>query len=142
MIRYSLIFLCFILCGCGNSRTTSQDGYQVKEVTKETPTQDGGRIIEKTITHQGQSDSTTKTTADDATNALIGSVAPILGSAFGVATGTPGLPWGELLGGAATLAATGWAALKHGQAGQLKQERDFHKDDADQAYKKLEGANA
>ena len=140
-ITIAILFVC-LACGCGNTRTTGNDGHSIKEVTKETPTQDGGRLIEKTVTYQGQSDQTTKTTADDATNAIIGSVAPILGSAFGIATGTPGLPWGELLGGAATLAATGWAALKHGQAGQLKQERDFHKDDADQAYKKLEGANA
>jgi hypothetical protein len=137
MTRSLFILLCILVCGCGNTRTTSQDGYQVKEVTKETPTQDGGRIIEKTITHQGQSDSTTKTTPDDATNALIGSVAPILGSAFGAATGTAGLPWGEILGGAATLAVTGWAALKHGQTGELKRQVDFHKADADDAYAKL-----
>lgn len=142
MNRALLIFLCVILCGCGNTRTTSKDGYQVKEVTKETPTQDGGRIIEKTITHEGQSDSTTKTTADDATNAFIGSAAPLIGSAFGIATGTPGMPWGEILGGVATVAATGWAALKHGQSNELKRQVEFHKSDADDAYKKLDNANA
>lgn len=141
MIRYSTILLVFVLCGCGNTRTTSSDGFQVKEVTKETPTQDGGRVIEKTITHQGQSDSLTKVTADDATNALIGSVAPLIGGVVGAVTGTPGLPWGELLGGAATIAAAGWAALKHGQSNELKRQVEFHKNDADDAYKKLD-ANA
>ena len=45
------------------------------------------------------------------------------------------------MGGAATVAVTGWAALKHGQAASLKDQVEFHKKDADEAYEKL-GAKA
>jgi hypothetical protein len=136
-VRYALMIFCVLMLGCGTSKTATTDGYQVKELTKETPTQDGGRIIEKTVTHQGESTAITKTEVDDSTRAAIGSVAPLIGGVFGAATGTPGMPWGEILGGAATLAVTGWAALKHGQTGELKRQVDFHKADADDAYAKL-----
>ena len=135
-MRYFLIFLACILCGCGTTKTATTDGFKVHEVTKETPTTDGGRLIEKTVTHDGQATTIETTTPDSATAGLIGSLSPIVGSAIGAATGTPGLPWGELLGGAATVAATGWAMLKHGQSGELKKQVEFHKSDADEGWKR------
>lgn len=135
-LKLNAIFICLLFSGCGTTKTSTTDDYRVHEITKETPTADGGRIIEKTVTHDGQA--TTETTMpDSATAGFIGSVAPFLGGAIGVATGTTGLPWGELLGGAATLAVTGFAALKQGQSAELKKQVDFHKNDADEAYKKL-----
>ena len=136
-MRFFLIFLACILCGCGTTKTATTDGYRVHEVTKETPTTDGGRLIEKTVTHDGQATTIETTTPDAATAGIIGSLSPIVGSVIGAATGTTGFPWGEIVGGAAAIAATGWAALKQGQSGELKKQVDFHKTDADEAYKKL-----
>jgi hypothetical protein len=133
-MRYLIIFIAVLMCGCGTTKTSTTDGYRVKEVTKETPTADGGRLIEKTVTHEGEATTVETTTPDAATSAAIGSIAPVLGGAIGVATGTTGFPWGEIIGGVATIAATGWAALKHGQSSELKKQVAVHKNDADSAW--------
>lgn len=135
-----LAFL-LVLAGCGETKTQSKtvDHSVTKTETVHKPTADGGWVERTVTTRDGTSDadSVTRTEADASAKAFIGAVAPVVGTAISAATGTPGLPWGEILSGAAVAAATGWAALKHGQAGQLRQERDFHKTDADTAYKKL-----
>lgn len=137
----SLFIISLVMAGCGSTTVRTNDLHQVKEVTKETPTADGGRLIEKTVTYQAQGQSV-ETTAPDPTAAnFVGAVAPALGSAIGAATGTPGFPWAgtiEALGGAAL---TGWAAMKHAQANSLKDQVEFHKNDADEAKQKLDKTN-
>jgi hypothetical protein len=136
-----LIAWVMALGGCGESQTrTKATGHSMaKTTTTHQPTVDGG-WVEKTITirdSEDNSDSETKTSADDATKAFIGTVG---GPLIGAVTGTPGLPWDKILGGAALTAATGWAALKQGQAAERQKQVDYHKADADEAYKKLDAA--
>jgi len=133
----ALLLLLIIFSGCGVTRKNGSDGHQIKEVTKETPTADGGKVIEKTVTYQGQQEEIERTEADPAFAGVVNSIAPFAGAAISAATGTPGLPWAELISGVATTAALGWGALKHGQNGGLKEQVEFHKADAADAYRQL-----
>lgn len=141
--RFMVLLIClFLLDGCGVTRKNGTDGHQVKEVTKETPTADGGKVIEKTVTYNSQQEEVERSEADPTFTNVVGTMAPFAGSVIGMATGTPGLPWGEILGGLATSVAVGWGALKHGQGNGLRDQVEFHKNDADEAYKKLLEASA
>lgn len=143
--------------GCGAETRTEADSKRemvsesqtiTKEVTVHTPTANGGFITEKTITADttaGERSTTaskelTRTAPDAATSALIGSGARIAGAAMNAATGGIGLGEGLGVGLAALLTAsvTAWGASKSAESKQLRQERDFHKGDADEAYKKLD----
>lgn len=133
-----ILIIIVIMTSCSERTTSSTDGHQVKEVTKHTPTQDGGFVEERTLTHQGQATEVVKDTVDASTQGFIASVAPVAGSLISAATGTTGIPWAGVLETLAGAAITGYGALKAGQNTQLKQQVDFHKADADQAYGKLD----
>lgn len=130
-----------MLAGCGETQTrTKVETHNVTKTTKtHTPTANGGWVEKTVVVQHGteDSDSLTKTKLDAEAEAFIGPIAATAGATIGAGTGTPEVPWGQIISMLVTNAGVGWAALKHGQARQLEQERDFHKTDADQAYKKL-----
>ena len=131
-----LILVSLLLCACGQTTTRNNDTHQVHEVTRESPTTDGGKLIDKTITYQGSGQAVETTTADPATQGILSAIAPLAGTAIGAATGTPGFPWGEAIGALGGAALTGYAALKHGQSSELKKQVEFHKTDADEGWKR------
>lgn len=135
MTRLALIILATLIAGCGGVTTTrTNDTHQQKEVTRESPTPDGGRIIEKTTTFAAEGQAIQRTDPDEATTGIINAAAPILGTAIGAVTGTTGVPWGGIVGALATAAATGIAAMKHGQANSLKEQVQRHQKGEDEGW--------
>lgn len=147
-----------LLSGCGSETRTDGQGTReqvseshttTKEVTVHTPTADGGFIVEKTTTSDttaGERSTTAsresiRTAPDAATNALIGSGARIAGAVMNKATGglLPG-GTGTAISALITAAITAWGARRAGEARQLREERDFHKDDAEKGWSKFEAA--
>lgn len=164
-MRYVLFALCLLLVGCGARTETEGDSLReqvseshttTKEVTVHTPTANGGYIIEKTTTTDATagersktaSKESTHTAPDAATNALIAGGARLAGAVIGpaVSSATGGLLGGDNITEMLKLLIAGGVAAyggaKASQAKQLREERDFHKGDADHAYKRLEERGA
>lgn len=150
------------LSGCGTeTRTdseakrekTSESRSVTKEVTVHTPTADGGFIVEKTTTTDttagervtSTSAETARTAPDAATRTLIASGGKIAGAVVNAATGGGLTGAGGLVEIGVTSAITailaGYGAAKNAQAKQLREERDFHKDDAEKGWSKFERAS-
>lgn len=153
MIRSLLFACCLLLAGCGAETRTdtatkrevvNQSRTVTKEVTVHTPTADGGFIIEKTTTTEtvggeqvtSSAQESTRTAPDAATRALIATGARVAGQAVSVATGgAVGGDWVATgITGLVTAALTAYGAAQHANAKRLREERDFHKDDAEKGW--------
>jgi hypothetical protein len=140
------LFVLFMLTGCGTQTdvrigTKSQAKTVTKEVIRETPLANGGKLVERTLTTDQVSDENTteKTTTglDASTNALAGTLGQVVGAAVAPATGGLGGGLVELgVTAAVTALLSGYGAAKHAQARQLREERDFHKDDAEKGWQR------
>jgi hypothetical protein len=153
-MRYLLMIAVLILVGCGaETRTESENKREMvsesrtvtKEVTVHTPTAEGGFIVEKTITTEttggerttSAAQENTRTAPDAATRGLIATGARIAGHAVSAASGggIGGEGVATLITALITAGVSAYGAAKHTQAKQLREERDFHKDDAEKGWK-------
>lgn len=143
-----LIFIFLNLVGCGAETRTDSDSKRemvheshttTKTVTRETPLENGGRVVETITTTDvtGGERSTTAsqershTGADAGTASLINGFGTIAGAAVSAATGNPsGTLIGTGIAGLLTAAVSAWGAAKSAESKQLRQERDWHKEDA------------
>jgi hypothetical protein len=155
-MRFALFVICLLMVGCGaetrtegkSQRDTSGTGRLVtKEVITTVPLENGGtrteRILETITTNQetetASDQAITRTGPDDRTQGLISGIGSLAGQAFSVATGNPsGTLIGTGIAGLLTAAVTAWGASRNAQAKQLREERDFHKDDAEKGWSKFE----
>lgn len=148
-----------LLCSCGTRSDTEADKKTdtqakertvTKEVIRETPLENGGKVIERTLVTDVVSDESSKSASrertdtglDAETTGMANALGRVAGAAVGAATGTPGLPWAEGITALASAAALGWGALKSGQNGGLKQQVEFHKSDAEEGWRKAMAAPA
>lgn len=145
--RWFLFVLAILLpCGCGTQTdvragTKSLAKTVTKEIIRETPLANGGKVTERTLTTDVVSDENTteRTTTglDQSTAGLVGTFGQVAGAAVSVATGGAGGGLVELgITAAITAALTGYGALKAGQNKQLREERDFHKADSEKGWSK------
>lgn len=158
-MRYVTFFLLIsiFLSGCTESRATSESQNQSKETTKkvgklvtkevvvQTPLENGGLHIERTlVTDEVEDTGTDKTIKsggievvrsglDDSGKSVMNVVGAVSKAGTGIVGGNGLVEGGLAL--AITLAAS-WAANRHAAARQLKEERDFHKADADEGWKR------
>ncbi len=166
-MRTSTFVLClaafFLLClsGCGTRTDTTADKQTgtksqartvTKEVIRETPLANGGKVIERTLTTDVVSDENSTQTSrermdtglDAGTTGMVNALGQVAGAVIGapVSAATGGLFDGNGIATAITAlvgaGVTAYGASKAAESKQLRQERDFHKDDADKAYRQLE----
>jgi hypothetical protein len=150
----ALSLLIAVLSGCGAETRTDRESQReqvseshtvTKEVTVHTPTADGGFIVEKTTTTDTTAGERSKTVGqesqrtapDAATRALIATGGRLAGQVVNAATGGTGGGLVEL-GVTAAISAllSAYGGAKHAQARQLREERDFHKDDAEKGWQR------
>ncbi len=154
-ILFALLFVC---SGCGTrtdnddqrrSSTASKQQTVTKEVIRETPLANGGKVIERTLTTSVVSDERTderttgtmSTGLDADTSAMASTMGRIAGAVVGpaVSQATGGiLSGGEIAAALSAITGAGiaaWGAKRAGEARQLREERDFHKDDAEKGWK-------
>lgn len=140
----AVALLAGLLIGCGTQTdvrigTKSQAKTVTKEFIRETPLANGGKVIERTLTTDVVSDENTSerttTGLDPSTAGLVSTFGQVAGAAVSSATGGLGGGMVELgITAAVTALLSGYGAMKHGQAKQLREERDFHKADAEEGW--------
>lgn len=147
-----VLFALLMLVGCGSETRVEADSKRevvseshatTKEVTRHTPLENGGFVVEKVITTDttgGERSATTsrestKTAPDVSTTALANGLGNIAGAVMNKASGGM-VPegTGTLISALIAAAVTAYGGMKHGQAKQLREERDFHKADADEGW--------
>ncbi len=141
-----VLFGLFMLTGCGTQTdvrigTTAKAKTVTKEVIRETPLANGGKLVERTLTTDQVSDENTTektvTGLDRATNNLVSTLGQVAGAAVAPATGGMGGGLVELgVTAAVTALLTGYGAAQQAKAKQLREERDFHKDDAEKGWQR------